>query len=67
VVNVFDMFADKTLTSARVLILAEKAANSTLFVKIYEVIDNNTFLYLFGSDTLVLTATIQGEWYSIRM
>jgi hypothetical protein len=61
------MFADKTLTSARVLILAEKAANSTLFVKIYEVIDNNTFLYLFGSDTLVLTATIQGEWYSIRM
>jgi hypothetical protein len=65
--NVFDMFQDETLTSARVLVMGETAANSTLFVKIYEAIDNNTFNYLSGSDTLIIPALTQDTWYRVRM
>lgn len=65
--NVFDIFSDQILSSANVLVLSETTANSTLFAKIYEAIDSNTFLYLSGSDTIVVPANTQDTWYRVRM
>lgn len=65
--NIFDIFADATITSAMVHVNEDAAQGSLLFAKLYEAVDQNTFTLLSVSDTLIMPDLTVDQVFRVRL
>lgn len=65
--NIFDIYADATITSAMVHVNDDASQGSLLFANLYEAVDQNTFTLLSSSDTLIMPNLSADQVFRVRL